>query len=77
MKFKLFFIHTRIPDEKQLMSVTEKLASELEEQSKQLDELRENVPYTSVLLASSPGSSCSKLNQANPGLTLLECNNYY
>lgn len=33
----------RIPDEKQLMSVTEKLANELEEQSKQLDELRENV----------------------------------
>ena len=33
----------RIPDEKQLISVTEKLASELEEQSKQLDELRENV----------------------------------
>ena len=27
------------------MSVTEKLASELEEQSKQLDELRENVLY--------------------------------
>jgi len=33
----------RIPDEKQLMCVTEKLANELEEQSKQLDELRENV----------------------------------
>jgi len=33
----------RIPDEKQLMSVTEKLANELKEQSKQLDELRENV----------------------------------
>jgi len=34
----------KIPDEKQLTSVTEKLASELEEQSKQLDELRENAP---------------------------------
>ena len=33
----------RIPDEKQLISVTEKLAQELEEQSKQLDELRETV----------------------------------
>lgn len=36
--------HKKIPDEKQLMSVTEKLANELEEQSKQLDELRENAP---------------------------------
>ncbi|XP_022790741.1 HAUS augmin-like complex subunit 7 isoform X2 [Stylophora pistillata] len=34
----------KIPDEKQLMSVTEKLLSELEEQSKQLDELRESAP---------------------------------
>ena len=36
-------MNNRIPDEKQLISVTEKLAYELEEQSKQLDELRESV----------------------------------
>lgn len=36
-------MNNRIPDEKQLISVTEKLACELEEQSKQLDELRESV----------------------------------
>nr|XP_058964913.1 HAUS augmin-like complex subunit 7 [Pocillopora verrucosa] len=34
----------KIPDERQLISVTEKLACELEEQSKQLDELRESAP---------------------------------
>ncbi|KAM7426907.1 HAUS augmin-like complex subunit 7 [Porites harrisoni] len=34
----------RIPDEKQLISVTEKLTSELEEQSKKLEELREHAP---------------------------------
>ena len=38
-----FVMNNRIPDEKQLISVTEKLACELEEQSKQLDELRESV----------------------------------
>lgn len=41
--FFFFVMNNRIPDEKQLISVTEKLASELEEQSKQLDELRESV----------------------------------
>lgn len=34
----------KIPEEKHLISVTEKLANELEEQSKQLDELRANAP---------------------------------
>ena len=38
-----FVMNNRIPDEKQLISVTEQLACELEEQSKQLDELRESV----------------------------------
>lgn len=41
--FFFFVMNNRIPDEKQLISVTEKLACELEEQSKQLDELRESV----------------------------------
>ena len=43
----------RLPDEKHLLSVTEKLANELEEQSKQLDDLRENVWSVSVFLLSS------------------------
>ncbi|XP_044173929.1 HAUS augmin-like complex subunit 7 [Acropora millepora] len=38
----------KIPDEKQLISVTEKLAQELEEQSKQLDELRETAPLSNA-----------------------------